>query len=53
MLVEEYPHFRLCTLGEQHRHNLLRRAVAEELAEGLLVVGNAMLLDQRDEIRGV
>jgi hypothetical protein len=30
-----------------------RRAVAEELAERLLVEGDAVLRDQRDEVAGV
>jgi hypothetical protein len=37
---------------EQHRDDLLRRAVAEELAERLLVPGDAVPIDQSDEIRG-
>ena len=36
--------------GQQHGHDLARRAVAEELAQRLLVPGDAVLLDQLDEI---
>src|SRR5581483_7104259 len=36
--------------GQHHRHDLPCRAVAEKLAQGLLVPGDAMLVDQRDEI---
>ena len=36
--------------GEQHRDDGARRAVAEQLPERLLVIGDAMALDQRDEI---
>ena len=39
-----------CAFVEQHAHDLLRRIVAEQLAEFLLVIGDAMALDQRDEI---
>src|SRR5258706_14299228 len=40
----------LCAFGAQHVDDLLRPPVAEELAEGLLVPGNAVGLDERDEI---
>lgn len=36
--------------GEQHRNDCARRAVAEQLTERLLVIGNAMAFDQRDEV---
>ena len=36
--------------GQQHGHDLPRRAVAEELAQRLLVPGDAVLLDQGDEV---
>jgi hypothetical protein len=36
--------------GEQHRDDGARRAVAEQLSERLLVIGDAMPLDQRDEV---
>src|SRR5258707_12151587 len=36
--------------GQQHGHDLARRAVAEKLTQGLLVPGDAMLVDQGDEI---
>ena len=37
-------------LAQQHGHDRARGAVAEQLPERLLVIGNAMALDQRDEI---
>src|SRR3546814_13447949 len=37
-------------VGEQHVDDLLRGAVAEELAERLLVPGDAGRVDPRDEI---
>ena len=38
----------------QHAHDLLRRAIAEELAESFFVVIDAMLFHKRNEIgRGV
>ncbi len=40
----------LRTFSEQHGHDGAGRSVAEQLAERLLVVGDAMALDQRDEI---
>ena len=40
-----------CMPGHQHVDDLARGAVAEQLAEGLLVIGDAVALDQRDEIR--
>ena len=36
--------------GEQHRDDGARGAVAEQLPERLLVIGDAMPLDQRDEV---
>ena len=38
--------------GPEHRDDVLRRAVAEELAQLLLVVRDPVPLDQRDEIAG-
>ena len=38
-------------LRRQHVDNLLRAPVAEELSERLLVIGDAVALDERDEIR--
>ena len=41
-------------LAEEEVEDVVGRAVAEELAEGLLVVEDAVLFDQRDEVlRGV
>src|SRR3546814_6279902 len=37
---------------EEHRDDCLRRTVAEQLAERLFVPGDAMGVDQRDEIGG-
>ena len=37
--------------GGKHFHDLARAAVAEKLAESLFVVGDAVPLDERDEIR--
>jgi len=37
-------------LGQQHGDDLLGRAVAEQLAELLLVVGDAMLADGLEEV---
>ena len=37
-------------LGQQHGHDLPRRAVAEQLAQRLLVPGDAVLFDQGDEV---
>jgi hypothetical protein len=34
----------------EHGDDVLGGAIAEELAEGLLVIGNAMPLDERDEV---
>jgi hypothetical protein len=45
-------HVRCGALVEQHPHDQLGRLVAEQLAELLLVVGDAMALDQRDEVGG-
>ena len=40
--------------GQQHGDDLVRRTVAEQLPEGLLVIGDAVFLDQGDEIlRGI
>src|SRR6202022_2264794 len=40
----------LAALFQQHVDDLLRRAVAEQLPARLLVPGNAISLDQRDEV---
>ncbi len=37
--------------GFEHFHDVLRGAVAEKLAERFLVIRNAMLFHQRDEVR--
>ena len=37
--------------GFEHFHDVAGRAVAEELAECFLVIGDAMLLDQGDKVR--
>jgi hypothetical protein len=42
----------LRAFGEQHRDDLLRRAVAEELTERLFVPGDAVAVDQSDEVFG-
>ncbi len=40
--------------GEEQRDDVAGAAVAEELAEGFFVVGDAVLLDERDEVlRGI
>ena len=44
------PHARGLRLRQQQRDDLARAAVAEELAELLLVEAHAVLLDQRDEV---
>ena len=42
------------TFGHEHRHDLARRAVAEELPERLFVPGDAVARDQPEEIgRGI
>ena len=40
----------LGALGQQHVEDVVGGAVAEELAEGLLVPGDAVLFDQREEV---
>jgi hypothetical protein len=40
------------TFGEEQVDDLIRGAVAEKLAEGFLVVANAMVLDEGDEVGG-
>ena len=42
----------LRAFGAQHLDDLLGAAVAEELAEGFLVVGDAVFFDEGDEIGG-
>src|ERR1700722_11749102 len=37
-------------LSQQHFKNLARGSIAEQLAEGFLVIGNTMSLNHRDEI---
>jgi len=49
--IQKEPNVSHSTFGEQHVHDLLRRSVAEELAEGLLVVSDAMTLNQGNEVR--
>jgi len=44
-------HSRRPALRFQQVDDVLRGAVAEELPEGLFVIGNAMFFDERDEIR--
>jgi hypothetical protein len=52
--AERDPHRTPGALVHQHRDDLARGAVAEELTQRLLVPGDAVLLDQREEIlRGV
>ena len=43
-------HAALCAFVDEHAHDLFRRVVAEQLAEFLLVVRDAMPLDELDEI---
>src|SRR5271156_1382258 len=42
---------RLCALVFEQRNDVLRRTVAEQLAQLLFVVGDPVLFHQRDEIR--
>src|SRR3546814_18954094 len=44
------PHANRGTLVEQHPHDLLRRLVAEQLAEFFLVPGDAVALAQRQAL---
>ena len=44
------PHPGCAALRFQHGDDLLRRAVTEELSQSFLVIGNAVLLHQGDEI---
>jgi hypothetical protein len=39
-------------LGEEHGDDFFCRTVAEELAEGFFVVGNAVFFDEGDEVLG-
>ncbi len=48
--VEKDLDFGIAALGFEHVGDVLRGAVAEKLAESFLVVRNAMLFDQRDEV---
>jgi hypothetical protein len=50
MGIERDAHSGGVALGEEHIDDLLRRAIAEELAEGFLVVADAMALNESDEI---
>jgi len=43
-------HVPTIALGLQHADDVLRRVVAEQLPELLFVIGDAVLLDQRDEV---
>ena len=49
-LTYPYVDTALRAFGHQHGDDGARRAVAEQLAERLLMIGDAMALDQRDEI---
>ncbi len=52
--VQDHFDSGLATFGFQHICDVLRASIAEELAEGLLVIRDAMLFDEGDEIgRGV
>lgn len=51
-LREKQAHASGSTFALQHVHNLSGGTVAKELSQGLLVIGDAMLLDQGDEVRG-
>ena len=47
----------MLTPAERHssssmRENVASRAIAEELSQSFFVIGNAMLLNERDEICG-
>ena len=47
-------HASLGALALEHGHDTLRGAVTEELSQGLLVIGNTMLMNKIDEVvRGV
>ena len=47
----EYLHAGCGAFGFQHPQNVFRRPVAEKLSRRLLVIGDAMLFDQSDEVR--
>jgi hypothetical protein len=49
--TENYFYSGGAAFGFEHFQDVLRGAVAEELAQRFLVIGNAMFLDQGDEIR--
>jgi hypothetical protein len=42
----------IAAFGFEHGENVGGRAVAEKLAESFLVIWDAMLFDERDEIGG-
>ncbi len=48
--VRHDPDARAIALALQHRHDLFRRTVAKQLPEGFFVVGDAVLLDQRNKV---
>lgn len=50
--VQKYLNAGIAALRLQHIRDVLRGAVAEELAESFLVVGNAMLFHEGDKIGG-
>jgi len=49
--VQNDLYSRVLALGFEHLHDILRGAVAEKLAERLLVIRDAVLFNQRDEVR--
>jgi hypothetical protein len=48
--VQKYLDAGISAFGLKHIGDVVRAAVAEKLAEGFLVIRNAMLFDERDEI---
>ena len=48
--VQNNLHSRGAAFGFEHFHNILRGTVAEKLAERFLVIRNAVLFHQRDEV---
>ena len=52
VLVEDDADAGGAALRFEHGDDVARGAIAEELAEGLLVIGDAVFLDQRDEVAG-
>ncbi len=51
LALQEYLHSRGAALRFQQVDDVLGGAVAEDLPEGLFVIRNVMLFDERDEIR--